>query len=124
MIRPRPWTRTRHARRKPTRCRNATRLRHLRFEPLEPLIMLSTSPWSGSFEPALPAGSLVYESRETETIDAAEAVDSYTVDVNANQTITLVAETNAPLDLALTLKGPSAVNGPAARRGWRRRGRR
>jgi len=58
-------------------------------------------------EPALPAGSLIYESTVTGALVPATDEDRFAVDLQANQTITVAASADSTLQMTLTLIDPS-----------------
>ena len=85
----------------------------LRLEELE-------SRWTPAFMAVEPVGSLIYESVLADSHSTVGEVDSFSIDVDAGQTISIVGTPQASaLDLSLTLRDPSSnpiavvdANGP------------
>ena len=109
------WHRTRmaHPRRRSTRSSSSgkfspskiacsCRHRRLRVEPLEQRRMLSLST-----QALLPLGSLVYTEAIEDSISVASETDSFTLDLDPGQTITLLVEPEAELQPVIELFDPA-----------------
>ena len=70
------------------------------------IIDLTTAPFPTDFFPKPPAGSLVYDPSVTGSISFAGDVDSYTLALAANQTLTLILETDAGLTGTVAVYDP------------------
>ncbi len=66
--------------------------------------------------PALvnPSGSLIYDTSASGSIGQAGDVDSYTLDVNAGQTLTVIVTTNGGLQGGLSVDGPGVSQSDSA----------
>ena len=83
--------------------------RPMRCEVLEDRRLLSINPFPAPLAAVDPLGSLIYEGSLSSDISVVDEVDSYTVDVDPHQTITVLGNPDAGLDLALTLIDPSSA---------------
>ncbi len=85
-------------------------LRWQGLDPLEPRLLLSSAtPLPAPFTPLEPLGSLVYESKLNDTLSTTSEVDTFTVDLDAGQSLTaLVTPFSGSLNATLTLRAPGA----------------
>lgn len=67
------------------------------------------SPYPTPLEAVLPLGSLIHDPPVSGTISTPSDTDSYTIDMDAGQTITVVVSPDATLDASITLFDPSAA---------------
>ena len=73
--------------------------------------------------PVLPQGSLIYEQNLSDTIPNPGATDSYSIDLDAGQRLSVVIDPDSGLAPSIEVLDPSSVSlGIATTRGWRRRG--
>ena len=77
-----------------TKPRNLHR-RRLTVEVLEDRRLLAAVPWSAPFGPVEPLGSLIYDSQAEGDIRQNGEVDRFSVELDAGQTVTVVAEPGA-----------------------------
>ncbi len=78
---------------------------------------VNNSPFPGSFSAVAPAGSGIYRSSTTGVLNTAADTDSYTVLLDAGQTLTILATPSSGLRPGITLTGPGAsfsATAPAA----------
>lgn len=68
---------------------------------------ITTAPYHADFEPAQPFGSLVYDATAEGEIGFAGDVDRFTVDVDDDQTITIVVQSDEDLQGAVELIDPN-----------------
>ena len=80
--------------------------RRLRVEPLEDRRLLSVEPFPGNFAPVEPLGSLIYEASASGELDAGMQFDNYTLDLEADQTISIVIDPSPSLGLLVSLQDP------------------
>ena len=79
----------------------------LGIEPLEERRLLAVQPFPTPLAAGPPLGSLVYQSSASAAIDSPGEVESFTVDLDAGQTLTTLATGLAnQLDAALLVRGP------------------
>ena len=98
------------------------------FEPLEQRQLLSVNPLS-AFTPSGPAAGVVYGQSISEAISSANEVDQFSVDLSADQTISLIADGDTGLQPRIELLAPNgsslgagsaaAVSGQATLQGIR-----
>ena len=79
--------------------------RRLRVERLEDRQLLSISP----LLPSGPSGSLVYDWGDTESIGVSGEIDSFTVDLDANQSLTVAVDPDASLQPVIVVFDPSGA---------------
>src|SRR5262245_30657289 len=86
------------------------RSRSLVIEHLEERLVLDNKPFPGPLDLVAPMGSLIASRSHADRIDPALETDSYTIDLDAVQTVTAVFEPSDPsLRVRLQLLGPGAT---------------
>ena len=81
--------------------------RLLGFELLEERHLLAVQPFPVPLDPVQPLSSLVYRGTASAGIDVAGESESFTIDLDGNQQLTLVAEPDATLTPTLEILDPS-----------------
>ena len=79
--------------------------RRLQYEVLEQRCLLAVEALPAP-QPLEPMGSLLYRSSVEADIQQAGEIDLYTVDLQSGQIVSLIAESDATLQLSLFLVGP------------------
>ncbi|MBN2474707.1 MAG: pre-peptidase C-terminal domain-containing protein [Pirellulales bacterium] len=83
--------------------------RPLRIEPLEDRRLLSVEPFPVPLQAVEPLGSLVYEGSVEAEITTADETDSFTIDLDDGQTVTVLVEPEATLQPSVELKDPDGI---------------
>jgi len=82
------------------------------LQAIEPRLLPAGAPEPSPvpLQPVLPMGSLVYEGSTTASIDAAAETDSFTIDLDGGQTVTIIADPDGTLQPAVELVGPASAS--------------
>ena len=72
--------------------------------------MLSVGPFPTPLEPVAPLGSLIYQGTAVDDISAIGETDSFTIDLDDGQTVTLVVDPNATLQPTVELFDPAGAS--------------
>ncbi len=86
------------------------RFRDLRVEQLEDRRMLSVGPFPTPLEPVAPLGSLIYQNTAADDISVIGETDSFTIDLDDGQTVSLVVDPDATLQPTVELLDPSSAS--------------
>jgi hypothetical protein len=114
------WFRVFDTRRRFSKQRNTPRLqsKRLAFECLEERRVLAVQAFPLPLESVAPDGALIYQGTATATIDDSAEVESFTIDLDAGQSISLLVTPNESLEAELVLHTPggfsTGIFGPGA----------
>lgn len=81
----------------------------LGFETLEERRLLAVQPFPVPLSAVTPSGSLIYQSTTNASIDTAVEVESFTVNLDGAQTISIAVDPAAGLDVAVAVRNPAGI---------------
>ncbi len=84
-------------------------VKKLGIEKLETRCLLAVQPLPVPFSQVAPAGGLVYETSSTASIDAPGEVESFTVDLDSGQTLSVALGASGSLDASLLVRDPGGA---------------